>query len=667
MIPEQLVRLFPAGSWQHHLLQILDDRCGTSLSDDWWALNFQPRQLPTWLTDLEEAPVNAWLYRFLLHGDAALTEVWLAAGLLRPDPAWLYELKQKQQYDVARVFLLTGNVNDYAFSPRCGYLSILDLLEQEAAADNKLVVRYSLSGHFILPEEPDEPAIEQLRKSVQQMPPQLRLEERVQQDFRQMDQLLRTGSNRGISLIIEHADLLFPPDARELERNVLSERLLYWAISPRLFNSTHQVLLIAENLEDINNNLRSQTNKIETIRIPRPANTEERLKFLISLYASQGFQIGDQQNLRMQMGAFPDIIVETKDQLLSFEDKIRLVAEQTSGLNFIGIEDLLLQSYRHDNCLYIDTITETKGKILQEESAGLIELVKTQRSFEDVGGFDQIKARLMEISQNMKKSADPVIRRTIPMGILFLGPPGTGKTLTAEAFAHECQTNFIKLGDIRSMYVGESERNLSQALSLIRSLSPVIVFVDEIDQTEGSRGGAGDSGVGKRIFSKLLQFMSDTTNRGKVLWIAASNQPHLIDAALKRAGRFDMTIPFFLPEAIARRSIFDLHLRKLEVESFSDEEWIELIEATEGFSGAEIEVIVNETLRRAVLRTTDGSRSPISYNDFQTVLSYYKPTVNRTEYERMTDKALLDVNFIDLLPEKYQQRRQQLIEQMKRE
>lgn len=192
------------------------------------------------------------------------------------------------------------------------------------------------------------------------------------------------------------------------------------------------------------------------------------------------------------------------------------------------------------------------------------------------------------------------------MGILFLGPPGTGKTLIAQAFANVCNTNFVKLGNFRSMWVGQSERNLSKALDLIRALSPVIVFMDEIDQSEGSQGEAGDGGVGKRIFSKLLQFMSDTSLRGKVLWIAASNRPDLIDAALKRAGRFDMTIPFFLPDKQARKAIFKIHLQNSEIDisSISDENWSIVVQQTKGFTGAEIEVVANEVIRRVITKNS---------------------------------------------------------------
>lgn len=276
-----------------------------------------------------------------------------------------------------------------------------------------------------------------------------------------------------------------------------------------------------------------------------------------------------------------------------------------------------------------------------------------------------IKQRLNGISHAMlHSSGHPLITRTIPMGILFLGPPGTGKTLIAKAFAKMCNTNFVILGDFRSMWVGQSERNLSKALELIRSLSPVIVFMDEIDQSEGSRGESGDSGVGKRIFSKLLQFMSDTSLRGKVLWIAASNRPDLIDAALKRAGRFDMTIPFFLPGPEERQKIFEIHLKNeaIDYSNITASIWSELVQQTRGFTGAEIEVLVNETIRIATIeKELVKGKLYLEGRFILEVLEHYAPTTNRNMYYKMMALALQDITFTNTLPKDYQDIRLELM------
>ena len=139
------------------------------------------------------------------------------------------------------------------------------------------------------------------------------------------------------------------------------------------------------------------------------------------------------------------------------------------------------------------------------------------------------------------------------------GPAGTGKSAVAEAVAHEAGVNAVvlNLARILGQYVGNSERNLEKALQAIKSLAPTIVFIDEIDQSV-SRGGSGDSGVSNRIFKRLLEFMSDTGNRGQVLFLAATNRPDLLDAALRRPGRFDKKIPFLIPDESERAAIIQV-------------------------------------------------------------------------------------------------------------
>jgi SpoVK/Ycf46/Vps4 family AAA+-type ATPase len=106
--------------------------------------------------------------------------------------------------------------------------------------------------------------------------------------------------------------------------------------------------------------------------------------------------------------------------------------------------------------------------------------------------------------------------------------------------------SLVKMGDIRSKWVGESEKNLTLALNLLKSMAPVIVFIDEIDQAVGSRQtSSNDSGVQGRMFGKILEFMGDNENRGDVIWIAATNRTDLLDDAMIR--RFDRIIPVLLP------------------------------------------------------------------------------------------------------------------------
>lgn len=139
-------------------------------------------------------------------------------------------------------------------------------------------------------------------------------------------------------------------------------------------------------------------------------------------------------------------------------------------------------------------------------------------------------------------------------------------------------------------YVGATERNLERAFEAIESLHPTICLLDEIDQAM-SRGGGGDSGVSSRVFKRFLEFSSDTTHRGKVVFLGATNRPDTIDPAMKRFGRFDKKIAFMPPAPEERAMILKaVAENKLGIESrLSDEDYKEAARLTDKWVGSDLE------------------------------------------------------------------------------
>jgi SpoVK/Ycf46/Vps4 family AAA+-type ATPase len=168
------------------------------------------------------------------------------------------------------------------------------------------------------------------------------------------------------------------------------------------------------------------------------------------------------------------------------------------------------------------------------------------------------------------------------------------------------------------------------------------VFVDEIDQMV-SRGGSGDSGVGSRFFKRLLEFMSDGSHRGKVIFLAATNRPDLMDAALRRPGRFDKKVPFLVPDASEREAIFQVMARKygLEVKKISKS----VVAATDGYTGAEIEAVVV----KAVEVAEDDVLAPDKALDY--AVGAISPSTSDIQF--MTGIAIRECNDRDLLPPAY--------------
>jgi AAA family ATPase len=184
-------------------------------------------------------------------------------------------------------------------------------------------------------------------------------------------------------------------------------------------------------------------------------------------------------------------------------------------------------------------------------------------------------------------------------GLLLYGPPGCSKTLIAKAVATESGLNFlaVKGGELLNMYVGESERAVREIFRKARSVSPSILFFDEIDAIGGSREGNSQHG-GVNTLTTLLNELDGIEPLTGVFVLAATNRPEVLDQALIRPGRFDTLVFVGLPDLEARREIIQMRLHKIDVdESISQEN---LAAWTEGYTGAEIVRVCRQAGRDAL-------------------------------------------------------------------
>ncbi len=158
--------------------------------------------------------------------------------------------------------------------------------------------------------------------------------------------------------------------------------------------------------------------------------------------------------------------------------------------------------------------------------------------------------------------------RALPMGYLLAGRIGTGKTYLVTCWAGEIGMPVVEMKNFRDKWVGATEGNLETIFNILHALGQVIVFVDEADQATGKRGGGdGDSGLSGRIYGMLAKEMSDTRNRGKILWVFATSRPDLLEVDLKRQGRLDVHIPLFPPQdKQSRQDLFHSMARKVGLE-----------------------------------------------------------------------------------------------------
>jgi transitional endoplasmic reticulum ATPase len=221
----------------------------------------------------------------------------------------------------------------------------------------------------------------------------------------------------------------------------------------------------------------------------------------------------------------------------------------------------------------------------------------------DIGGLEDVKEELREIVEYPLKYRDAyeALDIEVPKGVLLFGPPGTGKTLLAKAVATESGANFIAVRgpEVLSKWVGESEKAIREIFRKARQAAPTVVFFDEIDAIAPARGmGHDTSGVLERIVNQLLAEMDGITPLNRVVVIAATNRPDILDPALLRPGRFDRLIYVPPPDKQARLEILKVHTRKVALDE--DVSLEELAERTEGYTGADLAALVREATLRAL-------------------------------------------------------------------
>lgn len=223
----------------------------------------------------------------------------------------------------------------------------------------------------------------------------------------------------------------------------------------------------------------------------------------------------------------------------------------------------------------------------------------------DIGGYESTKEALREAVEWPIRHAWAFQAMDVdpPRGVLLYGPPGCSKTMMAKAVATETEMNFVSIKgpELFSKYVGDSEKAVRDVFRKARTAAPCVIFFDEIDAIGASREGEGAGGVAARVLAQLLAEMDGVSAAGArrhVVVLAATNRPHVLDAALMRPGRFDRLVHVPLPDAAAREAVFRGQLARMKVADAP--EFSELVRRTEGCSGAEVVMACREAALLAI-------------------------------------------------------------------
>lgn len=272
------------------------------------------------------------------------------------------------------------------------------------------------------------------------------------------------------------------------------------------------------------------------------------------------------------------------------------------GLSEFEIRNILALAYAREGELSrrdLELIFEQKQQTIKK--AGILEMVHSKESLEDIGGLDSLKGwlkRKAKVFHHIEEAEEFGVDK--PKGVLVAGLPGCGKSLSAKAIARLFEVPLLRLdmGRLMGKYVGESEANMRKAVSLAEAISPCVLWIDELEKAFagiGSQGGGAE--VTTRLFGYFLTWLQEKESLTFV--VATANDVTKLPPELMRKGRFDEIFYIGLPKPEERRRIFEIHIRKRRPGDEGKLDMERLARETEGFSGADIEGVVKEGVESA--------------------------------------------------------------------
>jgi len=299
--------------------------------------------------------------------------------------------------------------------------------------------------------------------------------------------------------------------------------------------------------------------------------------------------------------------IKLSDDIISFiKDKIiNINVIENNMIRIPGLPILTADGYRDLQLIVTKTIPkggvritpDTKLTVSQEAQDHKISI-----TYDDIGGLKKEIEAIREMVELPIKRPEIFKKLGIspPKGVLLYGPPGTGKTLLAKAVAGETDAYFTTINgpEIVSGVYGKSEENLRNIFKEAEEKAPAIIFIDEIDAIAPKRENIHGE-TEKRIVAQLLTLMDGMSNRGDVVVIGATNMPESIDPALRRPGRFDRELEISIPDKESRKEILQVHIRGMPLQKVNLNEVVEL---TNGFSGADISSLCKEAALKAIKR-----------------------------------------------------------------
>ncbi len=343
----------------------------------------------------------------------------------------------------------------------------------------------------------------------------------------------------------------------------------------------------------------------------------------------------------------------------SFEDIFDIFEEEIMGLGALAEMKFVVVDTLPKMAV---VITDQTDVVFNPEGVEVLEEKSLEVTYEDIGGLESEIKKIREMVELPLKHPEIFEKLGIeaPKGVLLHGPPGTGKTLLAKAVANETNSNFILINgpELMSKYYGQSEANIRKKFEDAEKGAPSIIFIDEIDAIAPKREEVHGE-VERRVVAQILANMDGLKSRGKVVVIAATNIPNMIDPALRRPGRFDREIEIGVPSKEGRLDILKIHTRNMPLDK--DVNLKEIADITYGFVGADLSALAKEAamivLRRILpdLRLQEEQPIPkdileklkVRKSDFKEALKVVRPSAMREVLVEIPNVKWSDIGGLD--------------------
>lgn len=418
---------------------------------------------------------------------------------------------------------------------------------------------------------------------------------------------------KSFAVIIHYLDHIIPTGlANNAELRYLVITLDKWAQHPDFIRHKIRFVLIAPEIARLDSFI-AKNAFIEHISIPRPS-LEERQSTIAHSQRVSSVAVSENQN--------------------------RKLAELTAGLTNRQILEVVRKGTQDEIAL-----RAIKRELITAECRGLLEIIEPKHSLSAVAGHDKVKEILSLTAEAIRLGKT----QYLPMGFLICGPVGTGKTFITECFAHDAALPVVKFLNFRSQWQGETEANLEKIFSILKSIYPVAVMIDEADAFLGNRDAQGDSGVSMRVFASLASLMSDTAYRGKIIWFLMTSRPDLLPVDMKRQGRAEEHLALFHPQTGGElEALYASVCRKLKITP-PVPQIQPLLEKNRSYSGADIEAM----LTRAALAAEVKHQSTLTPEILRSVVTSFRSPEYPLAIELQTLVAVRECTHRDMVPEKY--------------